>query len=318
MLVFKSESDMELIRGLHNIRERHKGCVATIGAFDGVHLGHQAVLARLKDKAKALKLPSLVITLEPLPREYFAPKESPARLMSFREKAKAMEAQGIDRLLRIHFDKTLSEVSAEDFITGIFCKQLAIKYMIVGDDLRFGHERRGDFSLLERMGKALGFDVAATDTLNISGERASSTRIRQTLEQADFKLAEQLLGRPYSISGKVIYGKQLGRQLGAPTANLMLHRIKAAMSGVYAVKVDLEGETLKGVANVGTRPTVDDGLEAILEVHLLNFSRNIYGKHLNVVFLEKLREEKKFDSLDALKAAIHQDILKAKQRFGLN
>ncbi len=309
---------MELIRGLHNIRPHHRGCVATIGAFDGVHLGHQAVLKRLLEKSRELGLPALVITLEPLPREYFAPKKAPARLMSFREKAKALDVVGIDRLLRINFDKALSEVTAEDFITEIFYRKLAIKYMIVGDDLRFGHERRGDFQLLKRMGKNLGFEVEATNTLTVLNERASSTRIRETLGNADFQLAEKLLGRPYSISGKVVYGKQLGRHLGAPTANLKLNRIKAAMSGVYAVEVLLDGEMIPGVANVGTRPTIDDGLTAILEVHLLNFSADIYGKHLTVVFREKLREEKKFESLDALKMAIRQDCEHAKQRFGLS
>jgi riboflavin kinase/FMN adenylyltransferase len=306
---------MELIRGLHNIRSRHKGCVATIGAFDGVHLGHQKVLKKLQDKGRELGLPALVITLEPLPREYFSPQKSPARLMSFREKAKAIESLGIDRLLRVKFDKGLSEVNAEDFIKDIFFDKLAIKYMIVGDDLRFGHDRRGDFGLLKRMGKDLGFDVSATDTLEVMGDRASSTRIRQALESSDFQLAEALLGHPYTISGKVVYGKQLGRTLDAPTANVKLHRIKAAMSGVYAVEVLLEGQCHQGVANVGTRPTVDDGLTAILEVHLLDFDRDIYGKHLEVVFRHKLRDEKKFESLDLLKTAIHKDCDDAKAWF---
>ena len=306
---------MELIRGLHNIRSRHKGCVATIGAFDGVHLGHQKVLKKLQDKGRELGLPALVITLEPLPREYFSPQKSPARLMSFREKAKAIESLGIDRLLRVKFDKALSEVNAEDFIKDIFFDKLAIKYMIVGDDLRFGHDRRGDFGLLKRMGKDLGFDVSATDTLEVMGDRASSTRIRQALESSDFQLAEALLGHPYTISGKVVYGKQLGRTLDAPTANVKLHRIKAAMSGVYAVEVLLEGQCHQGVANVGTRPTVDDGLTAILEVHLLDFDRDIYGKHLEVVFRHKLRDEKKFESLDLLKTAIHKDCDDAKAWF---
>jgi riboflavin kinase/FMN adenylyltransferase len=308
---------MELIRGLHNIRARHSGCVATIGAFDGVHRGHQAVINKLKEKSAELNLPSLVIALEPLPREYFAPEQAPARLMSFREKTVALREQGIDRLLRIRFDQELSEVPAETFIEDIFHKQLGIKYMIVGDDLRFGHERRGDVDLLRRMGAELGFDVSDTDTLEIEGERASSTRIRTALENADFELAERLLGRPYTISGKVVYGKQLGRTLGAPTANLQLHRIKAALSGVYAVEVILGEGTFYGVANVGTRPTIDHGLTAILEVHLLNFSQDIYGKTLEVVFRKKLRDEKKFESLDELKVAIHNDIATAQELFQL-
>lgn len=311
---------MALIRGLHNIREQHKGCVATIGAFDGVHKGHQAVLAKLKEKAEELGLPAVVITLEPLPREFFAPLQAPPRIMSFREKYLAIMALGIDRVLRVHFDQELSEVSAEDFIKNIFHDQLGIKYMIVGDDLRFGHERRGDFNLLTRMGKELGFEVAATNTLTNEGARVSSTRIRKALENADFELAEELLGRPYMISGKIVYGQQLGRTINTPTANLQLHRIRAAMSGVYVVEAILEGDTsnvLKGVANVGTRPTVNDGLEARLEVHLLDFDKNIYGRHLDVVFRKKLREEIKFSSLDALKKAIHNDISDAKDYFSL-
>lgn len=306
---------MELIRGLHNIRPHHQACVATIGAFDGVHRGHQAVLGELVQKSRELGLPSLVITLEPLPREYFAPRAAPARIMSFREKYQALAEQGIDRVLRVHFNRQLSLVSAEDFITDIFHDKLGIKYMVVGDDLRFGHERRGDFNLLHRMGKQLGFQVSDTSTLMSDGERVSSTRIRQALEQADFELAEQLLGRPYMITGKVIYGQQLGRTLGAPTANLQLHRNKAALSGVYAVEVLLAGERHAGVANVGTRPTVDDGIKAILEVHLLNFSRDIYGKTLQVIFRKKLRDEQKFDSLNDLKSAIHRDIAIAHDYF---
>ncbi|HEY9032430.1 MAG TPA: bifunctional riboflavin kinase/FAD synthetase [Pseudomonadales bacterium] len=308
---------MELIRGLHNIRPRHRGCVATIGAFDGVHRGHQAVLQELIAKSRELGLPSLVITLEPLPREYFAPKDAPARVMSFREKWQALQQQGIDRVLRVHFDRELSLVSAEDFITDIFHDQLDIKYMVVGDDLRFGHERRGDFTLLQRMGQQLGFGVSDTRTLVSDGDRVSSTRIREALANADFELAEQLLGRPYAITGKVIYGQQLGRTLDAPTANLQLHRSKAALSGVYAVEVKLGKELLPGVANVGTRPTVDEGIKAILEVHLLDFSRDIYGKSLQVIFRKKLRDEQKFASLEALKTAIHRDIATAKQYFSM-
>lgn len=306
---------MELIRGLHNIRPRHRGCVATIGAFDGVHRGHQAVLNKLKEKAKELGLPSLVITLEPLPREYFAPKQAPARVMSFREKYYALREQGIDRVLMVHFNKELSLVSAEDFISDIFHGRLDIKYMVVGDDLRFGHERRGDFSLLRRMGAEFGFGVSDTQTLLNGEDRVSSTRIRKALENSNFDLAESLLGRPYTMIGRVVYGQQLGRTIGVPTANLQLRRVKSALSGVYAVEAKLGDRVIQGVANVGTRPTIDDGLKAILEVHLLDFSETIYGKLLQVSFLKKLREEKKFPSFDVLKEAIYNDIAEAKQFF---
>lgn len=306
---------MELIRGLHNIRPRHRGCVATIGAFDGVHRGHQAVLNQLKAKAKELGLPSLVITLEPLPREYFAPKQAPARVMSFREKYYALKEQGIDRVLMVHFNRELSLVSAEDFISDIFHNRLDIKYMVVGDDLRFGHERRGDFSLLQRMGAQFGFGVSDTSTLKSGAERVSSTRIRQALESSNFALAEQLLGRPYTIIGRVVYGQQLGRTIGVPTANLQLRRTKAALSGVYAVEARLGDRILQGVANIGTRPTIDDSITAILEVHLLNFKENIYGRLLEVSFHKKLRDEKKFASFDELKEAIYNDIAQAQQFF---
>ena len=308
---------MELIRGLHNIRARHKGCVATIGAFDGVHRGHQAVLDQVKAKARELNLPALVITLEPLPREYFSPKVAPARLMSFREKIVALDEQGIDRVLGVHFDKAVSEVPAEFFIEDIFYRQLGMKHMIVGDDLRFGHERRGDYSLLTKMGEELGFGVSATQTLKFEGERASSTRIRHRLEAGDFETAEELLGRPYSMTGKVVFGQQLGRTINVPTANLLLHRLKSPMAGVYAIEARLQGDSrvLTGVANVGTRPTVDNSLTAILEVHLLNFNEAIYGRTLKVTFLKKLRDEKKFESFDALKNAIYNDIEQAKALF---
>lgn len=306
---------MELIRGLHNIRPQHRGCVATIGAFDGVHRGHQAVLKSLQEKSVELKLPSLVITLEPLPREYFAPAEAPARITSFREKCMALKNQGIDRVLRIHFNKNLSLMTAEDFVENIFYKQLGVKYMIAGDDLHFGYERRGNFQLLKKMGNDLGFEVVDTQTIELDDERVSSSRIRDALDAADFCLAEKLIGRPYSIVGKVIYGRQLGRTIDAPTVNIQLHRRKTALSGVYLVNVLVDGVLHNGVANVGTRPTLQHGLKAILEVHLLDFSQNVYGKTLQVIFRKKLRDEKKFNSLDELRIAIKKDIEIATKLF---
>ncbi|MEE8058932.1 MAG: bifunctional riboflavin kinase/FAD synthetase [Pseudomonadales bacterium] len=306
---------MELIRGLHNLRPRHQGCVTTMGAFDGVHYGHRAVLQQLIDKGREMGLPTVVVVFEPLPREYFAPKQAPARLMSFREKFKAFEELGIDRVLRIRFTPTFREMGAKEFIHQIFVDGLATRYIIVGDDLRFGRNRSGDFELLETEGMAYGFDVVATSTLTISGDRVSSTRIRKALEETDFALAEALLGRPYSISGRVIVGQQLGRQLGAPTANLALHRLRAALSGVYTVEIDIDGRLLKGVANVGTRPTVNDSLKAILEVHLLDFNEDIYGENIVVIFRNKIRDEQKFASIDKLKAQIHKDIETGRHYF---
>lgn len=309
---------MELIRGLHNLRPKHRDCVATIGAFDGIHHGHRAVLEQLVAKAKELGVPSCIIVFEPLPREYFAPVESPARLTSFRERWMQLEACGIDRVLRIRFDQALSELSAEDFIEKVFVQGLGIRYVVVGDDLRFGHDRRGDFSLLRRVGAKHNFEVVDTSTLRLGEERVSSTRLRQALESSDFELAESLLGRPYYICGKVVVGQQLGRTLGFPTANIQLRRFRAALSGVYAVEVKgLGGELLPAVANCGTRPTVDDGIKAILEVHLLDFNADIYGKTLQVIFRKKIRDEKKFAGLDELKANIQADANTAREFFGL-
>ncbi|MGK0498562.1 MAG: riboflavin kinase/FMN adenylyltransferase [Oceanicoccus sp.] len=306
---------MELIRGLQNLRPRHRGCVTTIGAFDGVHHGHQAVLRQLMDKSKSLKLPSVVVLFEPLPREYFAPKQAAARLMSFREKFQALKELGIDRVLRIPFTSTFREIGAPEFIHKVFVAGLAARYIIVGDDLRFGRDRGGDFELLKAEGGVYGFDVVATSTFAIHQERVSSTRIRKALADADFNLAEELLGKPYSISGRVIVGRQLGRQLDAPTANLQLHRLRSPLTGVFTVEVEIDQQLYKGVANVGTRPTVDDSLTAILEVHILDFNRDIYGKNIKVIFHKKIRDEKKFDSVEVLKQQIHQDITIGRQFF---
>lgn len=290
----------------------------TIGAFDGVHLGHQKVLQGLISKANQLSLPSTIIVLEPLPREYFAPAEAPPRLMSFREKYLALREVGLDRVLRIRFTQTLSEIAARDFIEDIFVGKLGVKYMVVGDDLKFGHERQGDFALLQELGLIHDFEVQASDTFQIDDERVSSTRIRHALLNDEFELAETLLGRPYQISGKVVYGQQLGRSIGVPTANLELHRYRTALSGVYAVEVRGVGDkVLYGAANVGTRPTIGDLCKAILEVHLLNFNGSLYGNTLHVRFRKRLRQEKKFPSIDELKTQIHKDIDQAYAFFGL-
>lgn len=307
---------MELIRGLHNLRPRHRGCVATIGAFDGVHHGHQQVLKQLISKGRELGLPTAVIVFEPLPREYFAPEKAPARLMSFREKFVALRDLGIDRILRIRFTPGFRQTGAEDFIKTIFVEGLDTKYIIVGDDLRFGRDQGGDVNLLREAGKSYGFEVQDTSTIMMGSERVSSTRIRQALQQDDLSGAAKLLGRPYSISGRIISGQQLGRQIGVPTANIQLRRIKAPLSGVYTVAVKGLGEAVyKGVANVGSRPTVNELPEAILEVHLFDFNEMIYGKKITVEFLDKIRDEKKFDSVDSLKDQIFKDIESAKQFF---
>ena len=300
---------MELIRGLHNMRPRHRGCVVTIGAFDGVHLGHQAVIRHLLDKSLELAVPSLVIVFEPLPREYFSPLKAPARIMSFREKFFAMRALGVDRLLRVQFNESLREMSAQQFLDDIFVTGLGVRYVVLGDDFRFGNDREGDLEFIRQQGQRYGYEARPTPTLSIDGERVSSTRIREALERADFAGAERLLGRPYTISGKVIYGRQLGQTLGAPTANLHLDRLRAPLSGVYVVEVSGAGlEAAVGVANVGVRPTVDDSIRANLEVHLLDREVGLYGQHIDVTFRYKLRDEKKFGSVEELKENIARDI----------
>ena len=300
---------MELIRGLHNLRPRHRGCVVTVGAFDGVHRGHRAVIDHLTEKGRELGLPSAVIVFEPLPREYFAPLEAPPRLMSFREKFVALRALGVDRLLRVCFDERVRSMTAKAFVEDVFVAGLGARHVALGDDFRFGNEREGDLTFTRKLGEIHGFDAMPTPTLSLDGERVSSTRIRQALEAGDFAVAEEMLGRPYSIAGKVIYGRQLGREMGTPTANVALNRLRSPLSGVFAVEVSGPGlDRAPGIANVGTRPTVDEGIRAILEVHLLDRDADLYGRHIDVTFLHKIREEKKFDSLDELRAAITSDV----------
>ena len=306
---------MELIRGLHNLRERHRGCVASIGAFDGVHRGHQAVIKQLLERGRALHLPTTIVVFEPLPREYFNPVQAPPRLMSFREKFQVFKALGVDRVLRVRFTPAFQHLSAEQFIQQLFVDGLDARHIIVGDDWRFGRDRAGDFELLKQVGAEQGFTVSDTATFESLGQRVSSTRIREALQAADFALAEQLLGRPYAIDGKVIMGRQLGRQLDAPTANLELRRIRTALSGVYAVEVEIDGQRHRGIANVGTRPTVDDSLKAILEIHILDFSRDIYRKTISAIFRHKIRDEQKFASVEDLKQQIHRDIDHCRQWF---
>lgn len=307
---------MELIRGLHNLRPRHHGCVATIGAFDGVHRGHQAVIGHLLDKAAELQLPALVIVFEPLPREFFAPVEAPARIMSFAEKYRALEALGVDRLLRIRFNDQLRAMTAQRFVDEIFVAALGVRYVVLGDDFRFGADRQGDIEFIREQGRRYGYEARPTATVTADGERVSSTRIRQALERADFATAERLLGRPYSIGGRVVVGRQLGREMGTPTANLDLRRLRAPVSGVFAVEVNGAGlRAAHGVANVGVRPTVDDSIKANLEVHLLDRELDLYGARIEVTFRHKLRDEQKFDSIDELRKQIACDKDNARRWF---
>jgi len=308
---------MELVRGLHNLRPRHRGCVATIGNFDGVHAGHQAILSRLQAHSERLGLPGCVVIFEPQPREYFAPDAAPPRLTRLREKLALLQAQGVDRVLCLAFNRRLRELSAEQFVQQVLIEGLGVQHLEVGDDFRFGCDRSGDFAFLQSSGEQHGFTVEAANTVAESGERISSTRLRQVLAEGDFALAERLLGRPFSIAGRVLFGQQLGRTIGAPTANVQLKRVNPPLHGVYRVSVELDGVLQKGVANIGKRPTVKSDGKAHLEVHLFDFDGDLYGRRLDVVFHEKLREEQRFDSLDALQAAIKADFAAARAQWGL-
>jgi riboflavin kinase/FMN adenylyltransferase len=307
---------MELIRGIHNLRPRHRGCAATIGNFDGVHLGHQAVLGQLSERAVAMHLPVTVITFEPQPREFFTPERVPPRLTRLREKVEALRRFGVDRVLCLRFGDYLAGLPPEEFVRIILLDGLQVKYLVVGDDFRFGRDRAGNFALLERAGAAHGFPVVNMHTFNVGGVRVSSTRVREALEAGDLAGAERLLGRPYRMSGRVAHGDKRGRTIGFPTANIFLHRTATPVQGVFAVELfGIEGEPVRGVANVGNRPTVD-GTRSLLEVHLFDFHRDIYGRHVQVEFLHKLRPERRFESFDALKRQIQDDAARARAWFG--
>lgn len=303
---------MQLVRGLHNLKPALRGCVATIGNFDGVHRGHQAILQRLRERAAELQLPSCVVIFEPQPREFFAPDNAPVRLSRLRDKLELLAAAGVDRVLCLAFNRRLRELSAADFVRTVLVEGLGVQHLEVGDDFRFGCDRAGDFPFLEQAGKQFGFSVEDAITIELDGERVSSTRVRNAAQVADFALAEQLLGRPFSISGRVLHGQKLGRQLGTPTANVQLKRRRAPLNGVYLVSVELDGRVQPGVANIGMRPTVAGDGRAHLEVHLLDFAGDLYGRRLTVVFHQKLRDEQRFASLEALKAAIDADIASAR------
>ncbi|QGW75948.1 bifunctional riboflavin kinase/FAD synthetase [Pseudomonas alkylphenolica] len=306
---------MQLVRGLHNLRPQHRGCVATIGNFDGVHRGHQAILARLRERAVELGVPSCVVIFEPQPREYFAPDTAPARLARLRDKVALLAAEGVDRVLCLAFNQRLSKLSAAEFVDTILVDGLGVKHLEVGDDFRFGCDRVGDFEFLQQAGLSQGFTVEAAQTVELDGLRVSSTQVRQALANADFALAERLLGRPYRISGRVLHGQKLARQLGTPTANIQLKRRRVPLSGVYLVSVEVDGKPWPGVANIGVRPTVSGDGSAHLEVHLLDYAGDLYGRRLTVEFHHKLREEQRFASLEALKSAIDADIAAARAHW---
>ncbi|MBC7785886.1 MAG: bifunctional riboflavin kinase/FAD synthetase [Methylophilaceae bacterium] len=289
-----------------------------IGNFDGVHLGHQALLDDLVTVAKQQGLISAVLTFEPHPREFFSPSDAPARLTTLREKLELFDAAGVEKVFVCPFNKHFAKISAQDFMHNILMESLNVKSILVGDDFRFGAKRTGTLEDIT----AAGFDLINQPQINLAGQRVSSTRVREALADGDLTLAKSLLGRAYSISGKVVHGAKRGRQLGFPTANIHMRHERPALNGVYAVKLchaQFEGEQLDGlpsVANLGVRPTIAGIPKLLLEVHALDFAGYLYGQHVHVQFLHKLRDEMKFDGLDALKAQISRDVEQANIYFG--
>ena len=299
---------LTFVQNLKSLTSGSGGSAVSIGSFDGVHLGHQAVLTELIQQAKSNGLFSVAMTFEPQPREYFNELRAPARLMRLREKVEVLSSLGIDQIVCLKFNKVLRALSAQDFIIRVLVEGLRVKHLIVGDDFRFGCDRSGDFSMLYEYGKANGFSVKNTDTFESQGERISSTLVRRIINEGDFPRAAELLGRPFEIKGRVMHGKKLGRKLGFPTANININRLRAPLSGVYAVLVKTESEIFEGAANVGIRPTIGDLERPLLEVHIFNFDRDIYGSFLRVEFLHKIRDELKFNDLGRLVTRIQKDM----------
>lgn len=309
---------MRLIRGLYSCPPNLfvQGSVATIGNFDGVHLGHQEIIKRLTAKAKALSVPSVVIVFEPHPQEFFRPEQAPARLFKLTDKLLELIDLGVDYVLCLRFNRELAELSAEDFIRRVLVETLNVRHLFIGDDFKFGYQRKGDFNLLKEAGQ---FPVEANQTVvqSIDGKdlRISSSLVRQAIANNDFAKAGQLLGRPYQFRGRVAHGDKQGRTIGIPTANIALKRVKSPLQGVYAVKVfGVAGSVINGVANVGKKPTLNEREER-LEVHLFDFDGDVYGQHLTIEPVAKIRDEKKFNGKDELIEQISRDIEKARTIF---
>ena len=305
---------MLLIRGLANLHKQRSPCVATIGAFDGMHLGHQAVLQQVKDAAAQRGVASAVILFEPQPKEYFAPHLATPRLMQLRDKVAFLQSFGIDLVVCLRFNAALAALPAEDFVQQVLVDGLHIQHVIIGDDFRFGQNRQGNFALLEQLGKQYSYTVQDTQTLLLANKRASSSRVRDAVLQADFVLAKQLLGREYTLQGRVQHGQKLGRTLGFPTINLRLKH-NMVVHGIYAVTVSgLTDQPLYGAASVGTRPTVQ-GHSRLLEVYCFDYAGDAYGKLVEVAFHHKVRDEQDFASLAELTTAMQRDVGQIKNMF---
>jgi riboflavin kinase / FMN adenylyltransferase len=303
---------MDFVRGLHNLRPRHRPCVVTIGAFDGVHQGHQEMIRVLRERASEYSLPSVVVSFEPTPREYFAKGAPPARLTRFRERFDALAGCGVDRFVCLRFDERMRSMTQEVFIERVLVQALGIRHIVVGHDFRFARDHDGSVATLRAAGPANGFEVTEVPPFELDGERVSSSLIRELLEQGDLQRAARFLGRPYRITGKVIDGQRLGRKLGYPTANLRLHRRATPLGGIFAVRVSGAGlDGAAGVASLGTRPAVN-GKELLLEAHVFDYSGDLYRRYVHVDFIERLRDELWFASMDELVEQIHKDAAQAR------
>ncbi len=309
---------IHLIRGFSNLENFLRGCVLTVGNFDGVHLGHRAVIEMLAARGRELNLPTAIMLFEPQPLEYFLADNAPARLMRLREKILALSPLPIDNVVIVRFNRALADYEPEQFIQQILVSKLNLKHLVIGDDFHFGKARRGNFKLLQEQGQLLGFSVEKSTTYRLTDLRVSSTLIRDALNAGDLKQACRLLGQDYSICGRVAQGDQLGRTLGFPTANIKLLRRNTPIRGVFAVTMTgIDNQKFQGVANVGTRPTIDGKRKVILETHLFNFNQDIYGRYVSVQFKHKLRDEMRFGSLEQLQSQIRQDVVAAKDFFNI-
>ena len=307
---------MELVRGLYNLRARHRGCVATIGNFDGVHRGHQHMITAVRAAAIRVGLPAAVITFEPTPREFFEGDAAPARLTRLREKLEALASYGVDRVLVLRFDRRVQAMGATEFVERLLVDGLGVRHMVVGHDFHFARRREGNLALLQEAGKRHGFTVEEVGRYMDDGERVSSSLVRDALGRGDLERARKLLGRPYRMAGRVRRGAQLGRTLGFPTANLALHRKVVPLWGVFAVRVSGAGlADHPAVVSLGTRPTIN-GTEPLLEVHVFDFDGDLYGRYLDVDFILRLRDERRFETIDALVAQMHRDAAAARAALG--
>jgi riboflavin kinase/FMN adenylyltransferase len=306
---------MELIRGLEHLGAPHRGSAVTIGTYDGLHLGHQALLARLLEHGRRLSVPTMLLTFEPMPREFLASSMPPPRLTSLRERWRILEPLGIDHMWLLRFGSTLRGLAGQEF-AALLARELCTPLVVVGHDFRFGRNGEATVPTLEAAGVELGFEVEVVPPVTIDGERVSSSGVREALARGDFALAARWLGRPYAMLGRVVHGNRLGHSLGFPTANLRIERRRSPLTGIFAVWVHgVQTGPMPGVASLGVRPTVN-GREMLLEAHVFDFDGDLYGREIRVEFVSKLREEERFESLDALVTQMRRDAADARAILG--